>query len=557
MGRAGDGLAQASSSRAPTRCSPRSTSRLKPGVLGDLRQAVAAQGQDHGRRAASWVEPSKKSRRSSRSSHSANTSSVWSTASTVRASASLRQRRQRLEGPPPRRDEHDPVAALAQGGQHARAHDRGLAGAGRTHEGGEGAGLEQVEARLHVAVAAEEPVGVVDVVRLEPLPGTLAAPARGCGTRRRGSCCRIDCSRASISGDGSIPSSLARTVRSWRRERSASPWAPVWYCARTRSSQRRSRSGAARTSVVRQRQHLPGPPAAQHRVDVHLLRLEAQLVEAPCRSAGGRPVGQVGERGTPPQGQRLLQQVGHPVALAHRQQLAGADHLGLELVGVHVVGRHHQDVAVGRRLDRVRPQDLAELDHARLEVLGRGCGGVVAPDRVDQLVGAHRLPQPRGQGLQHDSVVGAETSRAVDGQWTEDLDPHVSRVLGATGIVNGVCTVAVPLQRRMCTGAWATGHLEPIGPGTDSPGDRHEPRQEHRRCLRCRRRTQPRAGCGDVEPPANDIGTSVDKKRPAPKGPTWDHPNRMDFGDGKATLPAKPLEGRQPSRLDFGDDGRG
>ncbi len=71
------------------------------------------------------------------------------------------------------------------------------------------------------------------------------------------------------------------------------------------------------------------------------------------------------------------------------------------------------------------------------------------------------------------------------------------------------------------------------------------------------------AGCGDLEPPANDIGKSVEKKSksPAPKIPTWDHPNRMDFGDGEATMPAKPKApswtDRNPSRLDFGDNGRG
>jgi hypothetical protein len=68
------------------------------------------------------------------------------------------------------------------------------------------------------------------------------------------------------------------------------------------------------------------------------------------------------------------------------------------------------------------------------------------------------------------------------------------------------------------------------------------------------------AGCGDVEAPANDIGSSVDKKKegPAPKAPVRTNPHRMDFGDGEATLPAKP-EGwtdDNPSRLDFGDDGR-
>src|SRR5687767_1111492 len=39
------------------------------------------------------------------------------------------------------------------------------------------------------------------------------------------------------------------------------------------------------------------------------------------------------------------------------------------------------------------------------------------------------------------------------------------------------------------------------------------------------------AACGDVEAPANDIGTSVEKKSPAPEMPVRDHTGRMDFGD--------------------------
>lgn len=71
------------------------------------------------------------------------------------------------------------------------------------------------------------------------------------------------------------------------------------------------------------------------------------------------------------------------------------------------------------------------------------------------------------------------------------------------------------------------------------------------------------AGCGDLEAPANDLGRSVDtsSKSPAPKVPAWDHASRMDFGDGEATLPVRPKAktrvDRNPSRLDFGDDGRG
>ncbi|MFC7727838.1 hypothetical protein ACFQW6_22225 [Nocardioides sp. GCM10028917] len=67
------------------------------------------------------------------------------------------------------------------------------------------------------------------------------------------------------------------------------------------------------------------------------------------------------------------------------------------------------------------------------------------------------------------------------------------------------------------------------------------------------------AACGDVEPPANDITKSVKKsKSPAPKMPVRDHANRLDFGDGEATLPAKPKPTRDINlaRLDFGDHGR-
>ena len=70
------------------------------------------------------------------------------------------------------------------------------------------------------------------------------------------------------------------------------------------------------------------------------------------------------------------------------------------------------------------------------------------------------------------------------------------------------------------------------------------------------------AGCGDLEPPANDVGRSVDKKNdgPAPRIPVRTNPNRLDFGDGEAKAPAKPRSksrtDRNPARLDFGDNGR-
>ena len=66
------------------------------------------------------------------------------------------------------------------------------------------------------------------------------------------------------------------------------------------------------------------------------------------------------------------------------------------------------------------------------------------------------------------------------------------------------------------------------------------------------------AACG-AEPPANDIGQVGDtkKKGPAPKGPVKTNPNRLDFGDGEAKVPAKPRapKDNNSSRLDFGDNG--
>lgn len=68
------------------------------------------------------------------------------------------------------------------------------------------------------------------------------------------------------------------------------------------------------------------------------------------------------------------------------------------------------------------------------------------------------------------------------------------------------------------------------------------------------------AACSDVQPPANDIGHVGDtkSKAPVPRGHTRTNPNRMDFGDGEATVPAKPKapRDRNPARLDFGDVGR-
>ena len=67
------------------------------------------------------------------------------------------------------------------------------------------------------------------------------------------------------------------------------------------------------------------------------------------------------------------------------------------------------------------------------------------------------------------------------------------------------------------------------------------------------------AACGELDSSATETGKSVEQsKSPAPGIPLRDHANRMDFGDGEATLPAtpKPAKDTNSSRLDFGDNGR-
>lgn len=68
------------------------------------------------------------------------------------------------------------------------------------------------------------------------------------------------------------------------------------------------------------------------------------------------------------------------------------------------------------------------------------------------------------------------------------------------------------------------------------------------------------AACGEMEAPAQNINDSDNKKseKPAPKGPVRTGPGRLDFGEGKVTLPAKPKPSSDAnaSRLDFGDNGR-
>ena len=290
-------------------------------------------------------------------------------------------------------------------------------------------------------VAPEEPVGVVDVVGLRPCHGQVAATGRARQAQRGGPAAGSTARGRPPPAPGRCPSSRARTARSCRMVRSASPCAPVRYWARASSSQRRSRSGAARTiSWARGRTSRARPPRSWASSAAPRHPGAAPPDDRP--RGGGRPLREVREGPPAPQLERLLQQERRPVGLAERRGARGPGHLRLEPLGVHVVGGDGEAVAVARGLDGLGAQRLAEPDDARLQVLGgrrRGCrprarpparrrspaapagrpGPGVRHGRADRDVPSRPRPTDRGPGCPRrhraPAVGRASTARIPDG----------------------------------------------------------------------------------------------------------------------------------------------
>lgn len=103
-------------------------------------------------------------------------------------------------------------------------------------------------------------------------------------------------------------------------------------------------------------------------------------------------------------------------------------HHPLEALRIDLIGRHRQEVTASGRLDRIRTQRLAESHHAALQVLGRRARRLVVPQRIGQLVGAHRLAGPGRQCSQDHPVTGRQVRVAIDIEWAEDVDTHVVKV---------------------------------------------------------------------------------------------------------------------------------
>ena len=175
--------------------------------------------------------------------------------------------------------------------------------------------------------------------------------------------------------------------------------------------------------LVDQRLQLPHelgvPPGRQLLLDSLLQTGDAQLLK-PGDLGRGEPVrGQVGQRGPPPQRQRLLEPPLVPQPPEPRQvELVVAD--GDE---------------VSRRLgDQPLPPDqLAQPRDVELQRLVRGFGRIVLPQQVDQSSAGHDAIGLQQQRAQKSALLGgAQVERPpvrAHLEWTQDAELHARPTL--------------------------------------------------------------------------------------------------------------------------------
>ena len=150
--------------------------------------------------------------------------------------------------------------------------------------------------------------------------------------------------------------------------------------------------------------HLGVPPGREVGVDRGLRRPQPQLLEAADLGGGERLVGDVLQRVTVPERQRVARAV-----LLHEPFCTR---------GVHLVVAQVERVAAAVGDDRraVAVQQRPQVGDVELEHLRRARRRVLAPQALDQRVGRHRAAGPQGEHREHRPLLaGAQ----LDGPVTE------------------------------------------------------------------------------------------------------------------------------------------
>ena len=149
--------------------------------------------------------------------------------------------------------------------------------------------------------------------------------------------------------------------------------------------------------MAAQRQVGSGPGLDRH---------QGQLVQPRPFGIEKARVSEVGQRLAAPQPERFAQGGGRIRGLARLRQPASLGHQLLEADHVDVFGTGVQGVAGFGGEDRRGPEGAAQLADLGLQGVGRVRGLPVAPQHVDQPVGADRLPRPQGQQGQQRPLLG-------------------------------------------------------------------------------------------------------------------------------------------------------
>jgi hypothetical protein len=187
--------------------------------------------------------------------------------------------------------------------------------------------------------------------------------------------------------------------------------------------------------VAAQRQVGSGPGFDRH---------QGQLVQPRPFGIKKARIGEVGQRLAAPQPERFAQGGGRVRCLARLRQPASLGHQLLETDDVDVVGTGVQGVAGFGGEDRRRPEDAAQLADLGLQGVGRVGRLPVAPQHVDQPVGADRLPRPQRQQGQQRPLLGV--FGIAEGSFAEYARARAGKLAPKPSILTFAQAAAVPVS---------------------------------------------------------------------------------------------------------------